>query len=115
MPTIPSIDFSKIDVHTATVDALVAFCSSGSCEILDKGSDPACGGRIVKASEQAVIKFGIGVTESEANNQRGAYQLLDPSIVRVPRVYRFFSQGQNGYIIMEYIKGQTLRISETVG
>ena len=98
----------EIDVHTATVDVLVAFCSSASYETLGEGSDIICGRKIVKVSEQAVIKFGIGVTESEANNQRGAYQLLDPSIVRVPRVYRFFSQGRNGYLIMEYIKGQIL-------
>lgn len=88
---------SEIDVDTATVDALVAFCSRASCETLGERSGIVYGGRIVKVSEQAVIKFGIGVTESEANNQRGAYQLLDPSIVRVPRVYRFFSQGRNGW------------------
>ena len=47
----------------------------------------------------------MGVTESEANNQKEAYLLLNPSIVRVPRVYRFFSKGQHGYIVMEYIEG----------
>ena len=105
-----STDSPEIDVHTATVDALVAFCSSASCERLGKGSDPTFIGRVVKVSEQAVIKFGIEVTESEANNQRGAYRLLDPSIVRVPRVYRFFRHGRNGYIVMEYIEGQTLTL-----
>ena len=100
----------EIDVHTATVDALVAFCSSESRERLGQGSDTSFAGRVVKISESAVIKFGIEVTESEANNQRGAYQLLDPSIVRVPRVYRFFRQGRNGYIVMEYIEGQTLTL-----
>ena len=98
----------KIDVHTATIDALVALCSSASCETLGGPSSIICGRRIVKVSDQAVIKFGIGVTESEANNQRGAYQLLNPSIVRIPQVYRFFNQGQYGYIIMEYIKGQVV-------
>ncbi len=95
------------DVHTATIDALVAVCSSVSCETLG-GAPNGSGRRVVKVSEQAVIKFGIGVTESEANNQRGAYLLLDPSIVRVPQVYRFFTNGQHGYIVMEYIKGQIL-------
>lgn len=98
----------EIDVHTATVDVLVAFCSSASYEALGEGPDIICGRKIVKVSEQAVIMFGIGVTESEANNQRGAYRLLDPRIVRVPRVYRFFSQRRNGHLIMEFIKGQTL-------
>ena len=108
MDSSPSTVSPEIDVHTATVDALVAFCSSPSCERLGEGYDIVCGRKIVKVSEQAVIKFGIGVTETEAYNQRGAYHLLDSSIVRVPRVYRFFIQGQNGYLVMEYIKGQTL-------
>lgn len=96
-----------LDTRTATIDALVAVCSSASCTTLG-GAPYGSGRRVVKISEQAVIKFGIGVTESEANNQRGAYQLLDPSIVRVPQVYRFFTKGQYGYIVMEYIKGQIL-------
>ena len=98
----------EIDVHTVTVDVLVGFCSSASYEALGEGSDIICGRKIVKVSEQAVIKFGIGVTDSEANNQRGAYRLLDPRTVRVPRVYRFFGQRRNGHLIMESIKGQTL-------
>lgn len=96
-----------LDIRTATIDALVAVCSSASCTTLG-GAPNGSGRRVVKISEQAAIKFGIGVTESEANNQRGAYQLLDPSIVRVPQVYRFFTKGQYGYIVMEYIKGQIL-------
>ena len=96
-----------IDVHSATIDALVAFCSKPSCRTLDAASSISSR-RIIKASEQAVIKFGVGVTESEANNQKGAYALLDSSIVRVPRVYRFFTKGEYGYIVMEYIEGQVL-------
>ncbi|KAL9127499.1 MAG: hypothetical protein Q9175_007718 [Cornicularia normoerica] len=96
-----------INVHTATIDILVAVCSSASCKTLG-GAPNGSGRRIVKISEQVVIKFGIGVTESEANNQREAYLLLDPCIVRVPRVYRFFTKGQHGYIVMEYIKGEAL-------
>ena len=103
----PTTVSPEIDVHSATIDALVAFCSDPSCRTLD-GASSISSRRIIKASEQAVIKFGIGVTESEANNQRGAYSLLDPSIVRVPQVYRFFTKGEYGYIVMEYVKGQVL-------
>lgn len=103
----PIIVSPEIDVQTATIDELVAFCSSASCETLGEASSN-CGRKIIKVSEQAVIKFGVGVTESEANNQRGAYLLLDQSIVRVPQVHRFFTAGQYGYIIMEYIKGKVL-------
>ena len=95
----------EIDIHTATIDALVAICSSPSCEILGEILEGS-GRRVVKISEQAVIKFGIRITESEANNQIGAYLLLEPSIVRVPWVYRFFTKGNYGYIVMEYSKGQ---------
>ena len=103
----PATMSPEINVHTATVDAIVAFCWSASCKLI--GEAPGTWGRkVVKVSEQEVIKFGIGVTESEANNQRGAYSLLNPSIVRVPQVYRSFTQGDFGYIIMEYIKGQVL-------
>lgn len=43
-----------------------------------------------------------------------AYHRLDPTIVRVPRVYRFFEDHSTGlslpigYVIMEYIPGKTL-------
>ena len=99
--------FPEIDVHTATIDVLVAVCSSPSCETLGEAPEGS-GRRIVRISEQAVVKFGIGVTECEANNQSGAYLLLDPRVVRVPQVYRFFTKGQYGYIVMEYIKGRVL-------
>lgn len=92
------------DVHTATIDALVAVCSSVSCKTLNEAPNGS-GRRVVKVSKQAVIKFGIEVTESEAKNQRGVYLLLDPSIVRVSQIYRFFTKGQHGYIVMKYIKG----------
>ena len=103
----PIASFPKIDVRTATVDAIVAACSSASCRKLNE--TPGMVGRsVVKISEREVIKFGLGVTESEANIQREAYRLLDPSIVRVPQVYRFFTKGEYGYLIMEYIKVQVL-------
>ena len=107
-PIEPIVSSSQIDVHTATIDALVAICSSASYKTLGEapnGSDR----RIVKISEQAVIKFDIGVTESEANNQRGAYLLLDLSIVRIPRVYRFFIKRQYDYIINQCLVHKVAR------
>lgn len=58
--------------------------------------------------DQAVVKFGVGVKEEEANNQRRAYELLNPSAVRIPRVYRFSVDERFGYLVMEYMKGQVL-------
>lgn len=85
-------------------DELVAFTSSPNCEVLyaPEGS----GRKVVKVSDRMVMKFGIGVREEEANIQKLAGEVVDPSVVRVPLVYRFFTKGRIGYILMEYIQGQ---------
>jgi serine/threonine protein kinase len=63
---------------------------------------------VIKISESAVVKFGFGVTQLEAQNQQQAYKLIDPTIIRIPRVYRFFTYRLAGYLVMEYIEGQLL-------
>ena len=83
-------------------EALVAWCSNPNSENL--GCSPY-GNRVVRISEQAVVKYGPHVTELEANNQRAAYDILNASVVRVPKIYRFFSLDFIGYIVMENIKG----------
>lgn len=99
--------FPEIDIHTATIEELVSLCSSPSRQTI--GEQPLGSSKmIVKISEKVVIKSGMSVTESEANNQRVAYLLLDPNFVHVPQVYRFFRKGDRGYIVMEYIKGEVL-------
>ncbi len=98
---------AEIDVCTATIESLVTACSNPSREEL--GASPVVVGRtIVKIFEQAVIKFGLGVTESEVNTQRGACLLLNPNVVRVPWVYRFFENEGLSYIAMEYVKGRVI-------
>lgn len=73
------------------------------------------GNLVVKLSEKVVVKFGSGVTVEEADNQRKAFELLDCSIVRVPRLYRYFTQSRShgypptGFIVMEYIHGEVLQ------
>lgn len=39
----------------------------------------------------------------EGMNQREAYRLLNPSIIRVPQVFDSFQSDGEGYLIMEYI------------
>lgn len=63
---------------------------------------------VVRISQNAVVKYGVGINEDEARNQEAAFKLIDQSIIRVPRVFRFFSSEDSGYIIMEYIEGPTL-------
>jgi hypothetical protein len=68
---------------------------------------PSPRSRELRAAE--VIKFGLGVTEKEAENQKRAYLLVDHNIVRVPCVYRFFNDNSGlGYIIMEYMPGKVI-------
>lgn len=64
--------------------------------------------RVLKLSDQAVVKFSAHHMEHEASNQRRAYQFLNPQIVRVPCVYRLFPDGRKGYMVTEYMKGQVL-------
>lgn len=52
-------------------------------------------------------KYGECVTEAEAMTQQLTYQYADPSIVRTPAVYDYFSRGRMTYIIMERVLGQT--------
>ena len=34
--------------------------------------------------------------------------MIDPVIVRIPRVYRFFADGNIRYMVIEYVAGQAL-------
>ncbi|EXJ84284.1 hypothetical protein A1O3_04951 [Capronia epimyces CBS 606.96] len=63
--------------------------------------------QVVKLTEDLVVKFGFLIREDEAQNQAKAHELLDPSIVRVPRVYRYCMDSERyGYIVMEYMHGE---------
>jgi thiamine kinase-like enzyme len=73
------------------------------------------GALVIKLSEEVVVKFGWNVTAEEANNQRKAFDLLDPRIVRIPQIYRYFTHNTQdgfpptGFIVMEYIQGKILQ------
>ncbi|MCJ1476757.1 hypothetical protein MMC13_005426 [Lambiella insularis] len=95
----------KLYHEIATESELIALCSSPDRETI---SSPLADTNVIKISDQAVIKFGFGISEEEANNLKVAFELLDRNIVRVPRFYRFFTKGDCGYIVMEYVKGQVL-------
>jgi hypothetical protein len=45
------------------------------------------GTQVLLTPQGSVVKFGVG--PGEAANQKYAYELLDPKIVRVPKVYSF--------------------------
>lgn len=86
---------------------VIEYCLSGPPDRII-GGIPA-GNRVVRISEQTVIKFGPGLSENEAINQQRAYNLVNPDVVRVPRVHRFFTDDVGrGYIMMDYIKGRVI-------
>lgn len=71
------------------------------------------GKRIIKISDHEAVKWGPDVTNEEAENQQIAYKRVDRRIVRIPRVYAFFSDEQGwGYIVMEFIKGRIIDLLE---
>lgn len=71
------------------------------------------GNRLIKLSPTMVVKCGYGVTAQEAAAQTFAHQHFDHSIVKIPRVHRFFHSspcafGSCGYLFMDYIEGWSL-------
>lgn len=56
-------------------------------------------------SSELVIKH-VHVTVEECRNLIKAYELLDPNIVVVPKVYRYFSHNDKIYLVMQRIHGQ---------
>lgn len=67
------------------------------------------GGRsVIRLSNDTVIKCGYGVTKEEFINQPRAYDLVYQMVIRVPQAHRFFAYMDIGYIIMEFIHGETV-------
>ena len=90
------------DIQPASV---IACCANPSPENIVS----QYGKRIIKISDHQVVKWGPDITNEEAENQQIAYERVDKSIVRIPRVYAFFSDEQGcGYIVMEFIKGKII-------
>lgn len=74
------------------------------------------GKRIIKISDDQVVKWGLEVTREEAENQKKGHELVDRRIVRIPRVYDFFTDEQGwGYIVTEFLKGKVIDPLEDAG
>jgi hypothetical protein len=82
-------------------DELIAYCANPPVSQILGGAP--YGNKVIRLSDDQVIKFGIVVTREEAENRKRAFDLVDRNIVRVPRVDRFFEDGSGlGYLVMEY-------------
>jgi hypothetical protein len=94
--------------NTATEDEIIRHCSRSNPD-RNVISELEGGLSVIRISEDAAVKCGFGVTLFEATNQQQAYEMLNPAIIRIPKVYRFFTSGaDDGYLIMEYINGQPI-------
>lgn len=100
-------DNSSSELHheTATDAEIIAYCSNPPAAILDAIPLGGYSNKVIPIPCQAVVKYGGGVKAEEFTNLQRAYLLLDPSVVRVPRPYRFFQDGDIGYLVMEYMEG----------
>lgn len=95
------------DVHTSSEELLVEVCKKARKEN-GHYSDYGRGYVMVKISDDMAVKIGGLVTASEARTQEFANKNADPTIVHVPRVYRFFEWEGQGYLFTEYVQGPTL-------
>ncbi|KAI4150813.1 MAG: hypothetical protein LQ340_003883 [Diploschistes diacapsis] len=98
-----------IDYHNCSNQSLVDACKPGEYPVIG-----GCefGRHVVRIANDAVIKYGYGVTAAEAATQAFVHSHVDVSMFRVPKVYRFFEEeadlGNIGYLVMEFIKGTRL-------
>ncbi|KAK6393669.1 hypothetical protein LTR81_026425 [Elasticomyces elasticus] len=65
----------------------------------------------LRATSRVVIREGIAykygrVTRQEVDNQRLAHRILDPTIVRVPLIYRYFTSEGIDYLAMKAVAVQ---------
>lgn len=101
-----------IDYRTASEEEIVEFCEQAQHNNCGAVHGYKFGHPLIKLSDQVVVKYGQGVTPQEASAQRFSWEKCDRRIVRVPRVYRFFTRKSGfwsvGYLIMEYVDGMTL-------
>jgi aminoglycoside phosphotransferase (APT) family kinase protein len=61
-------------------------------------------GNTIQLNPKVLVKYR-NVSIEECRNQVEARRLLDPKIVIVPEVHRYFSKGSQNYLVMEFIKG----------
>ncbi|KAK2768420.1 hypothetical protein FQN54_000275 [Arachnomyces sp. PD_36] len=92
-------------------EELIAHCWSPDAEFI--GGTKELGRKVAKIDDGTVVKFGRSVTKFEFENLRIAKSLVDPKIVHIPEVYRYFEDNggkfgylrDRGYILMEYVYG----------
>ena len=102
------------DIQTASEEWLLELCDKVEEENGRTGGHQY-GDRVAKLSDEIAVKYGHGVKDSEARTQEFAHRSVNPGIVHVPRVHRFFLRKDpswhcpRGYLFMEYVPGKLLQ------
>ncbi|KAF2254351.1 kinase-like protein [Trematosphaeria pertusa] len=91
-----------------TNDRIISLCHDPATTIL---SAPQCSNKVVRITDSLAVKFGHFVTAQEFKNQQVAQRRLDADIVNVPTAYRFLQKEEIGYIVMDYVDGETLDLA----
>lgn len=88
--------------------AIIDYCRS--CPDDQFIGDLRSGNRVVKLPDcDLVVKFGPFVTSHEAENQQEAFKIIDPAILIVPMVHKFFVDDEGwGYMVSDFISGKTI-------
>lgn len=97
---------SSVNERSPT-EELIKYCANPPPDRILGGAP--YGNKVIKISSQAAIKFGFGVREAESINQSKVYELVDPHVVRVPKVHRYFQDTEGrGYIVMDFMEGKVI-------
>ncbi|OAX81501.1 hypothetical protein ACJ72_04159 [Emergomyces africanus] len=67
-----------------------------------------CGRSFKRLTLKTIVKYGWSVTADEAANQKHAYLHSRGTKMNVPKVYRYFTKSNIGYLVMEFIDGISL-------
>jgi hypothetical protein len=94
---------------SALENFLIAFCKRPPSGMKVRSSGRRSN-TVLKVTSSHMVRFGGDTTRDGALNQQKAYEVLDPSIIKVPRVLHYFERNR-GYLLMEYFDGE---VSETL-
>lgn len=92
---------------TLTDDQIVSLCHDPASTIL---SAPRHSNKVVRITRSLVVKFRHFVTIHESKNQQAGQQRFNASIVNALEAYQFIEKDGIGYIVMDYVDGNTLHL-----
>ncbi|RMZ80608.1 hypothetical protein DV738_g2542, partial [Chaetothyriales sp. CBS 135597] len=109
-----------IDPHSLTDDEIVELCQVYKSDRSRLLSPKECGTKVVALTDDLAVKFGVSVRLEEARTQQFAHESISRTVLRIPKVYRFFSRPESrwnsiGYLVMEKIDGLTLQQQDDDG